>query len=168
MESDQNGQCFFLTLILLSRMFLFSRRVPVRCLWPSDRPVSLSSPLPRADLWSVFKRLLETIPVRTLRALRLWLNQVIQWYLWPGMSSTHSHPAGDSFIFNSGRGGWPNGSTHLHHQHTHPQVLEVSTCNAIWAGLLGTDGSTRSEKGQWSSRSSVTACCCLYEKGDTL
>lgn len=122
-ESDQNGQCFFLTLILLSRMFLFSRRVPVRCLWPSDRPVSLSSPLPRTDLWSVFKRLLETIPVGTLRALRLWPHQVTQWYLWPGMSSTHSHPAGDSFIFNSGGDGPVGEPAYTTNTHTHTHHL---------------------------------------------
>lgn len=48
--SDQSAQFLTLILLLLSRVFLLTRRVTVRCLWPGHRPVSLSSPLPRPDL----------------------------------------------------------------------------------------------------------------------
>lgn len=96
--SHQNYQSFILTVTLLSRVFLFSRWFPVRSMWLSDWAVSLSHPLPWTDLWSMFKGVLETVPVRTLPAMWLWPHQVIQRHVWPGMSSAYLQLSFYSFL----------------------------------------------------------------------
>lgn len=74
--------------LLLSRVFLFSRWLIFSCMWPTDWPMSLSSSQPRYELQCVRRRLLESIPIRKLQTLQLWSHQVNQWFLWSGMTHT--------------------------------------------------------------------------------